>query len=78
MGWTCAEKNTKKTQLSLPINLTEDEHLIAEVLTTKGSLAVDELAFLTGLQQSKLVHTILGMEMQGVLISLPGKVYKLV
>ena len=63
-------------QLSMPLNLSVDEQIVANVLSLKGSVAVDELSFLTGLQQSKLAATLLGMEMQGTIISLPGKVYK--
>lgn len=77
MGWTTEQESSAKSQLSLPIHLTADEQIIADRLYTNGSLAVDELAILTGFQQSKLVMTILGMEMKGCIISLPGKVYKM-
>ncbi len=77
MGWTKDQKLPLKPQLSLPINLTEDERIIADILYAKGSMGVDNLAILTGFQQSKLVMIILGMEMQGSIISLPGKVYKM-
>lgn len=77
MGWTRDQVSPLKPQLSLPINLTNDEQIIADILYAKGSLGVDELAILTGFQQSKLVMIILGMEMQGSIISLPGKVYKM-
>ncbi|MFA6945468.1 MAG: DNA-processing protein DprA [Pedobacter sp.] len=77
MGWTRNPELPLKAQLSLPINLTEEEQLIADVLMEKGSLAVDDLAILTGFQQSRLALTVLGMEMQGTIISLPGKVYKM-
>jgi DNA processing protein len=78
MGWNRDIEVPAKTQLSLPLNLSADEQIIANVLFSKGSVAVDELSFLTGLQQSRLAVTILGMEMKGNIISLPGKVYKLV
>jgi len=77
MGWNTDKVSSVKTQLSLPINLTGDEQILADILYANGSLAVDELALLTGFQQSKLVMTILGMEMKGSIISLPGKVYKM-
>lgn len=77
MGWTRNQVAPLKTQLSLPINLTNDEQIIADILYAKGSLGVDDLAILTGFQQSKLVMIILGMEMHGSIISLPGKVYKM-
>jgi DNA processing protein len=77
MGWTTEQVSPVKSQLSLPIHLTVDEQILADTLYANGSLAVDELAILTGFQQSKLVMTILGMEMKGSIISLPGKVYKM-
>ncbi|NQV74598.1 MAG: DNA-protecting protein DprA [Bacteroidetes bacterium] len=78
MGWSRDNEVSAKPQLSLLLNLSADEQIIADVLSSKGSVAVDELSFLTGLQQSRLAVTILGMEMKGNIISLPGKVYKLV
>jgi DNA processing protein len=77
MGWNTERVSSVKTQLSLPINLTGDEQILADILYANGSLAVDELSLLSGFQQSKLVMTILGMEMKGSIISLPGKVYKM-
>ncbi len=77
MGWTRDQLSPLKPQLSLPINLTNDEQIIADILYAKGSLGVDDIAILTGFQQSKLVMIILGMEMEGSIISLPGKVYKM-
>jgi DNA processing protein len=38
---------------------------------------VDEIAVKTTLQQSKLAIHLLSLEMQGVLTSLPGNVYRL-
>ena len=77
LGWTETKKASAKTQLSLPINLTEDEQIIAGFLSSAGSVAVDDLAIFTGFPQSKLALTVLGMEMQGIVIALPGKVYKM-
>lgn len=77
MGWTRNAELVQQGQLSLPIDLTADEQIIANVLLAKGSLGIDDLAILTGFQQSRLVVTVLGMEMQGTILSLPGKVYKI-
>ena len=77
LGWNEIQPLKIKPQLSLLINLSEDEQVVADVLTSKGSISVDELAILTGFQQSKLAVTILSMEMQGMVITLPGKIYKL-
>ena len=77
MGWTRNTELVQQTQLSLPIDLSVEERTIVDVLVARGSLGIDELAISTGFQQSKLVTMVLRMEMQGTIISLPGKVYKM-
>lgn len=78
LGWTDSQNQSKvNLQVSMAIDLSDEERKISEVLFEKGSLIVDELAILTGLPQSKLALNILGMEMKGMIIGLPGNVYKL-
>ncbi|MHB1177915.1 MAG: DNA-processing protein DprA [Daejeonella sp.] len=77
LGWSDPHPQKPGPQLSLLINLTEDERIIVNILSERGSLAVDELAMFTGFQQSKLSVNILSMEMKNIIIGLPGKVYKL-
>lgn len=77
LGWTEIKAKQNKPQLSLMLNLTADEKKIADLLNENGGLAIDELAIHSQMAQSKLAVTILGMEMQGIVISLPGKVYKM-
>jgi DNA processing protein len=59
------------------MNLSEDEQKVADILKDNGVTGVDQLALLTRLPQSKLAVTILEMEMQGYVIAMPGKTYKL-
>jgi DNA processing protein len=77
VGWVKPDGSVGASQLCLPIDLSSDEKAIMEILAEKGNLLVDDLSTLAGFSQSKLAITILGMEMKGLLISLPGKVYKL-
>ncbi|HXH99967.1 MAG TPA: DNA-processing protein DprA [Sphingobacteriaceae bacterium] len=77
LGWNEVQADKNKPQLSLLIDLTENEQKIADILKEKGITGVDQLALLTQLPQSKLAVTILEMEMQGYLIAMPGKTYKL-
>ncbi|MGV3509655.1 MAG: DNA-processing protein DprA [Sphingobacteriaceae bacterium] len=78
LGWICEKpKDEQQKQLSLRLNLSSDEKKIVDVLIAKGQTAVDEISIETQLPQSKLAITILGLEMQGVVIALPGKMYKL-
>jgi DNA processing protein len=77
LGWSEVKATQGHAQLSLPLNLTADEQKIADLLHQNGSIGVDELAIQTQMAQSKLAVTILELEMQGIIVSLPGKVYKL-
>lgn len=78
LGWTDSQNQPNANpQLSLAIDLSSEEKIIADVLLTKGNLVIDDLAIFTGLPQSKLALIILGMEMKGIILGLPGKVYKM-
>ena len=77
LNWDEEEKVVKKqTQIAMPINLTANEHKVLDALQ-HGQLSIDELCIALGIQQSKLAIVMLTLEMQGIIISLPGKVYKL-
>lgn len=78
LGWSGPEVKEEKVQLSLPLNLSGAEKKIADVLKNNGPTGVDDLALQTQLPQSKLSITILGLEMQGIIVALPGKIYKLI
>ncbi|WP_423146347.1 DNA-processing protein DprA [Rubrolithibacter danxiaensis] len=78
LGWNTNLERKREKQISLNLNLTVEEKLVFDVLNEKGQTAVDDLALLTNLPQSKLAVTVLGLEMQGIVVSLPGKTYKLI
>ncbi len=71
-------ENAKKTNLQsqLPLSLSVEEQVIFEVLTT-GPLSIDELSLNANQPQSKLAITLLTLEMRGILVALPGKIYQL-
>lgn len=76
LGWDDEVVKKVEVQAQLPLNLTKDEQQIVGVL--KGNpLAIDDLCLKSSLPQGKLAIVLLNLEMQGVIISLPGKVYKL-
>jgi DNA processing protein len=76
LGWEEILQKKEGMQVQLPVNLSEEEQKIVSFLAD-ASLGVDELAMRTKFSQSKLAMLLLGLEMQGILVSLPGKVYKL-
>ena len=77
LGWDDEVKNKKiKTQTTLHLNLTANEQKVVDALQS-SQLSIDELAINVNIQQSKLAIILLTLEMQGIIISMPGKVYKL-
>ncbi|TDG36581.1 DNA-protecting protein DprA [Pedobacter changchengzhani] len=77
LGWDDEVKQQKiSAQTTLKLNLTANEQKVVDTLQN-GQLAIDELAIALNIQQSKLAIVILTLEMQGIIVSLPGKVYKL-
>jgi DNA processing protein len=77
LDWTDNTQKKEYQQTSLKINLSEDAKKVTDILGERGLTGVDELALVTKSPQSKLAMTILGLEMQGIIIALPGKMYKL-
>ena len=78
MNWDPKEKNQKKKQRELFIELTPDEKIIVDILQQRENIQIDELYFKSGLSSSAVATALLMLEMQNVVASLPGKVYKLV
>lgn len=76
LGWDDETVKNVEIQTQLPLNLTKDEEQIASILK-ENSLGIDDLCLKINWPQSKLAIVLLTLEMQGVIISLPGKIYKL-
>lgn len=69
------KKKTEQKKLAIP--LSESEQKIYNLLHENHELEIDKLASLCSLNTSILANTLLEMEMNELLISLPGKRYKL-
>ncbi|MNR63855.1 hypothetical protein D3C85_1863020 [compost metagenome] len=77
MGWD--EESPKKkqaVQVQLPLDLSKEERTVCEALLN-AALAVDEIFVTTNISQSKLAIILLTLEMKGIIIALPGKLFKL-
>jgi DNA processing protein len=77
MGW---EKNSElkgaPEQLMLPIDLSAEERTIFELIQQhKAPIAIDDLTIKANMPMSQLAMTLLDMELQGFIRSLPGKTY---
>lgn len=77
MSWKPAAKSSVKKQRELFIELSPDEKIVVEILQQQDSIQIDELYFKSGLSSSAVAAALLILEMQNVVISLPGKIYKL-
>lgn len=76
LGWDDEPVAKKEIQTQMPIQLNKEEQVIVDLLREEP-MSTDELAIQSDTPQSKLAMTLLTLEMQGILISLPGKIYKL-
>lgn len=77
MGWQEQKKISKKKTRELFIELTDDEKMIIKILNEKEQAHIDEVNLLSDLSSSAVAVAILNLEMQNVIQSLPGKIYKL-
>jgi DNA processing protein len=78
MGWEEKSRKSKvRSQKELFIELSNAERIIVDILKEKDLIHVDELNFKSGLSSSSMAAAILNLELQGVVSTLPGKLYKL-
>jgi len=77
LGWQ-QKKPKSKQQKELFIDLSKDEKIIVDILKEKDAVHIDELTFKSELSSSAIAASILNLELQNVIVSLPGKMYRLV
>jgi DNA processing protein len=76
LGWK-EKKKEKKQQKELFIELSPEEKQIVQLLQEKELVHIDEINLKSGLSSSAAAASILNLELQNVVASLPGKMYKL-
>lgn len=76
LGWQ-SKKHNKKQQRELFIELSEDEKIVIEILKQKESAHIDEINIRSNLSSSSVAAAILNLELQNIISSLPGKMYKI-
>ena len=77
MNWVEQKKINPKKQRELFIELSPDEKIILDILQKQESNQIDEIYFKSGLNSSAVAAALLMLEMQNIIQSLPGKVFKL-
>ncbi|GAC1378774.1 MAG: DNA-processing protein DprA [Ginsengibacter sp.] len=76
LGWMTVEKK-KKQQRELFFELSEEERTIINILQFKEQMHIDELYLSSGLSSSSAASVLLNLEVQGLISSLPGKLYRI-
>ncbi len=77
MNWKPQNKPAQKKQRELFIEFTADERIVVDILQQHENIQIDQLYFKSGLSSSAIAAALLMLEMQGIILSLPGKVYKM-
>jgi DNA processing protein len=77
MNWKPPTKPAHKKQRELFLEFTAHEKIVVDILQQQESIQIDQLYFKSGLSSSAMAAALLMLEMNGVVDSLPGKVYKI-
>ena len=78
MNWRPLTKPAARQQRELFIELSPNERILVDILQQVESIQIDELYFKSGLSSSAVASALLNLEMQNVIMAMPGKVYKIV
>lgn len=76
LGWNDEAIKKPEIQTQLPLTLDEEAQAIVNELQ-HHPIGIDDLSISTKIPQSRLAISLLTLEMQGIIISLPGKMFKL-
>lgn len=76
MDWL-PKKKKAPVQVALFGELMPDEQTLVDIIRAKGKIAIDELCVQSKMAQGKASGLLLNLEFNGVVRSLPGKVYEL-
>lgn len=77
MNWVESSTRRQSLQTSLFHELNPEEKAILDLLQTGESRAIDDLNILSRLSNSAVAAAILSLELKNLIVSLPGKMYRL-
>lgn len=76
MGWDDLKVDVKK-QRSLFVELTNEQKLILSLIENIKEISIDKIAIESNMPASKVAAALLMLEFEGLIQSLPGKLYKI-
>lgn len=77
MNWRPHSSTRRRLQQELFVELSEHEQKLVSLLQEKETLGIDELNWQSGISASSVAAAILSLELKNVIVSLPGKIYRL-
>lgn len=77
LGWS-EQKKKPRPQKELFIELSADERTILNLLQQKEAVHIDEINIQSRLTSSAVAAALLNLELQNVVVGMPGKLYKIV
>jgi len=76
MNWELAPSPKRPQQLQLPVSLSAPQQRVYDMILAAEQLSIDTLSLELQWTQSKLAVTLLELEMHGIVVALPGKIYR--
>lgn len=76
LGWK-TEESKQAQQPKLFLDLIPEQQTIFDILSEKGEVQIDDLSLAAEMPVSKLSAHLLDLELNGIVSSAPGKIYKL-
>lgn len=77
MGWDKESTKRKPVQQKLFLQLEPDQEIIVNILQQSIECSIDKLSLESRLAPTKVAAVLLSLEIEGIIKSLPGKMYKL-
>lgn len=77
MEWLPRKSKSPAPQASLFVDLQPEERTLVEIIKARGKVDIDELCVQSRMTQGKAAGLLLNLEFNGVVRSLPGKIYAL-
>ncbi|MCF6169454.1 MAG: DNA-processing protein DprA [Bacteroidales bacterium] len=75
MGWD-DKQSLRRKQTRMFVGFSEEENRVLNSIRESGEISIDRLVIRTGMATSKVAAALLNLEFEGVVQSLPGKLYK--
>lgn len=77
MGWEQTQKK-QSIQKKLMLSFSPEEEKVIEILQQNGTIGIDDMVLKSEIPISLLAKSLLNLEFDGIIKSLPGKTYKLI